>query len=101
MLLKLHLKELCIKIISAGKYEIIWPQENDETLAIYIPPKKRQQIIDDLRLIKQTYKNGISKNNKSVTVGSTSETLAKLIQTRKATGFKSLLLNCWNITQVL
>ena len=47
------------KITSIGK-----PKEKPEE--IYIPPEKRQQIIEDLRLFKKTvilsYKNGIYKN---------------------------------------
>ena len=53
------------KIISIGKpKEKEKPKEIEE---IYIPPEKRQQIIDDLRLfwaqnVTPLYKNGISKN---------------------------------------
>ena len=40
------------------------PKEKTKKLEeIYIPPEKRQQIIDDLKLF-WTYKNGISKNCK-------------------------------------
>ena len=52
------------------------PQNNSETITNehdkeipkerYISPDKRQEIIDDLRLIQQC-NNGISKNNKLVT----------------------------------
>ena len=49
------------KVTSIGK-----PKEKPEE--IYIPPEKRQQIIDDLRLFLKNvtllYKNGISKNCK-------------------------------------
>ena len=52
------------KITSIGK-----PKEKEKTKEIeeiYIPPEKRQQIIDDLRLfwaqnVKLLYKNGIKK----------------------------------------
>ena len=36
--------------------------EMEETQEIYIPPEKRKQIINDLRLFYISYKNGISKN---------------------------------------
>ena len=53
------------KITSIGK-----PKEKEKTKKIeeiYIPPEKRQQIIDDIRLfwaenVSLLYKNGISKN---------------------------------------
>ena len=53
------------KITSIGK-----PKEKEktkETEAIYVPPEKRQQIIDDLKLfwtqnVSLLYKKGISKN---------------------------------------
>ena len=51
------------KIISAGKSKS--KEKEDETKKrqeIYIPPEKRQQIIDDLRLFWIWYKNGIPKN---------------------------------------
>ena len=35
----------------------------EETQEIYIPPEKRKQIINDLRLFQMiTYKNGLPKN---------------------------------------
>ena len=51
------------KIISAGKSKS--KEKEDETKKkqeIYIPPEKRQQIIDDLRLFWIWYKKGIPKN---------------------------------------
>ena len=41
-------------------------EKEDERQEIYIPPEKRQQIIDDLRLFWAPYKNGIPKNHKLV-----------------------------------
>ena len=52
------------KITSIGKPEEKTKKKLEE---IYIPPEKRQQIIDDLRLFLKMwyyYKNGISKNYK-------------------------------------
>ena len=59
--------EIADKITSICK-----PKEKEKTkeiVEIYIPPEKRQQIIDDLRLfsgqnVTLLYKNGISKNCK-------------------------------------
>ena len=46
------------KISSVGK------TKSEEKEEIYIPPDKRQQIIDDLRLLQIQYKNRIPKNYK-------------------------------------
>ena len=53
-----------IKLLQIGKpkEEPIEIGETKEIEEIYIPPEKRQQIIDDSRLFQ--YKNGISKNCK-------------------------------------
>ena len=59
--------EIADKITSISK-----PKEKEETnkaKEVFIPPEKRQQIIDDLRLfwaknVNLLYKNGISKNCK-------------------------------------
>ena len=50
------------KIISGGKSKN--KEKKDETEEIYIPPGKRQQIIDDLKLFQTPYKNRIPKNCK-------------------------------------
>ena len=54
------------KITSIGKpKEKEKTNEAKETDKIYIPPEKRQQIIDDLvQILFSLYKNGISKNCK-------------------------------------
>ena len=54
------------QITSAGKTKS--KEKEDETNKrheIYIPPEKRQQIIDDLRFLQILNKNGIPKNYKS------------------------------------
>ena len=55
------------KINSIGKSKEN-PKTKEKPKEIYIPPEKRQQIIDDLRLFKKNvillYKDGISKNYK-------------------------------------
>ena len=55
------------KITSVGKLknkqkEKEKKDETNEVEEIYIPPKKRQQIIDDLRLFYAWYKNAILKD---------------------------------------
>ena len=55
------------KITSIGKPKEKEKQKTKEIEEIYIPPEKRQQIIDDLRLfwaqnMTPLYKSGISKN---------------------------------------
>ena len=52
------------KITSLGKTKS--KEKEKEEQEIYIPPEKRQQIIDDLRLFWASYKNGIPKNRKLV-----------------------------------
>ena len=51
--------EIADKITSLGKKGK--EDETNKRQQIYIPPEKRQQIIDDLRLIQTPYKNGIPK----------------------------------------
>ena len=52
------------KITSLGKTKS--KEKENEEQGIYIPPEKRKQIIDDLRLFWASYKNGILKNRKLV-----------------------------------
>ena len=52
------------KITSLGKTKS--KEKEKEEQETYIPPEKRQQIIDDLRLFKASYKNAIPKNHKLV-----------------------------------
>ena len=52
--------EIADKITSAGKSKIKEKEnKTNGTGEIYIPPEKRQQIIDSLRLFQIQYKNGI------------------------------------------
>ena len=51
------------KITSLGKTKS--KEKEKEEQEIYIPPEKRQKIID-LRLFKASYKNGIPKNHKLI-----------------------------------
>ena len=54
------------KTISAGKTKRKRRKhETNKIREIYIPPEKRQQIVDDLRLLQKLYKNGIPENHKS------------------------------------
>ena len=72
--------EIADKITSIGK-----PKEKEKTkkiVEIYIPPEKRQQIIDDLRLFEvkilfSLYKNGISK--KFLDINSDNKDLPKFV----------------------
>ena len=41
-------------------------EKEEERQEIYIPPEKRQQIIDDMRLFQKLYKNGKRKNHKTI-----------------------------------
>ena len=50
------------KITSVGKTKN--KVKGEERQEIYIPPEKRKQIIDDVRLFQTTYKNGTPKNYK-------------------------------------
>ena len=52
------------KITSLGQTKS--KEKKDERQEIYIPPEKRKQIINDLKLFLTPYKNGIPKNNKLV-----------------------------------
>ena len=52
------------KITSLGKTKN--KENEEERQEIYIPPEKRQEIIDDLRLFQASYKNGIPKNYKLI-----------------------------------
>ena len=52
------------KITSLGKTKN--KEKEDERKEIYIPPEKRRQIIDDLRLFWYHIKNGIPKNYKLI-----------------------------------
>ena len=54
--------EIADKITSLGKTRSKGKKE--ERQETYISPENRQQIIDDLRLFKPSYKNGITKNYK-------------------------------------
>ena len=54
--------EIADKITSLGKTRSKGKKE--ERQETYLSPENRQQIIDDLRLFKASYKNGISKNYK-------------------------------------
>ena len=54
--------EIADKITSLGKTRSKGKKE--ERQETYLSPENRQQIIDDLRLFKATYKNGIPKNYK-------------------------------------
>ena len=52
------------KITSLGKTKS--KEEEDERQEIYIPPEKREQIIDDFTIVLILYENRISKNHKFV-----------------------------------
>ena len=52
------------KITSLGKTKS--KEKENKGQEIYIPPEKRQQIIDDLRLFQTLYKNGIPRNYKII-----------------------------------
>ena len=52
------------KITSLGKAKS--KKKEEERQETYIPPGKRQQIIDDLKLFQTSYKNGIPKNYKLI-----------------------------------
>ena len=52
------------KITSLDKTKSKEKEKETEEQEIYIPPEKRQQIIDDLRLFQASYKNGIPKHHK-------------------------------------
>ena len=52
------------KITSLGKTKS--KEKEKEEQEIYIPPEKRQQIIDDLRFFLTPYKNIIPKNHKLI-----------------------------------
>ena len=52
------------KIASLGKIKN--KEKEEERQETYIPPQKRQEIIDDLRLFQKSYKNGIPKNYKLI-----------------------------------
>lgn len=52
---KLHRKN-CSKITSAGKPKNKGKEKDTKTQEIYIPPEKRQQIIDDLRFFQACIK---------------------------------------------
>ena len=52
------------KITSLGKSKSKEKEKKEQE--IYIPPERRQQIIDDFRLFEASYKNGIPKNHKLV-----------------------------------
>ena len=52
------------KIISSCKTKS--KDKEKEEQEIFIPPEKRQHIIDNLRLFSASYKNGRPKNNKLV-----------------------------------
>ena len=55
------------KITSLGKSKNKEKEnEANEVKEIYIPPEKRQQIIDDLKLFEACYKNGIPKDYKLI-----------------------------------
>ena len=56
-------KKIAHKITSLGKAK---SKEKEGRQEIYMPPEKRQQIIDDLRLFQTLYKNGIPKNYKLI-----------------------------------
>ena len=52
------------KITSLGKTKS--KEKKNERQEIYIPPEKRQQTINDLRLFQTLSKNGIPKNHKLI-----------------------------------
>ena len=57
--------QIADKVTSAGKSKKKEKEdETNEIQEIYIPPEKRQQIVDALRLLQIQYKNEIPKNYK-------------------------------------
>ena len=65
--------------------------ETNKSKDIYIPPEKRQQTIDDLRLLQIQYKNGIPKKIKNL-LDTTSDNVPRFI-TKKGQKFMISLEN--------
>ena len=59
-------KKIADKITSLGKTKSNKKEKEEERQEIYIPPEKRQQVIDDQRLFQTPSKNGIPKNHKPI-----------------------------------
>ena len=54
------------KITSLGETKSKEKEKEDERQKIYIPPKKRQDIIDDLMIFLTPYNNGVPENHKRI-----------------------------------
>ena len=54
------------KITSLGETKSKEKEKEDERQKIYIPPQKRQDIIDDLMIFLTPYNNGVSEHHKRI-----------------------------------
>ena len=54
------------KITSLGETKSKEKEKEDERQKIYIPPQKRQDIIDDLMIFLTPYNNGVPENHKRI-----------------------------------